>query len=142
MVACILSISIPFYYWTKFIHFAFGAFRSAVESGSLPAVLKPVTSGFGSSLLKTATTQLIFRPIDVGLYLALQSIFRGDTARQLSTMLKASYLRTLIGGMIFYSFSNLVMFMIPIPFLHPIFGSLAGSLFSVWLAMQAYRKAA
>ena len=28
----------------------------------------------------------------------------------------------------------------PIPFLHPIFGSVFGSIFSIWLAMQAYRK--
>jgi hypothetical protein len=140
MLACVLSISIPFYYWTKLIHASFGLFRTVVEAGSLPASLKTwLTAGFGSSLLKTGVTQLIFRPLDVGLYLSLQSIFRGDTARQLVTMLHRSYLRTLIGGIIFYSFSNLLMFMIPTPYLHPIFGSLAGSIFAVWLAMQAYR---
>ena len=135
MLACILSISIPFYYWTKIVHATFSAFKASQPEGSF------FTSGFGANLLKTGSTQLIFRPIDVGLYLTLQSIFRGDTARQLVTLLQTRYVTTLIGGLVFYTFSNFIMFTIPIPFLHPIFGSVLGSMFSVWLAIQAYSSA-
>ena len=141
MIACILSISIPFYYWTKIVHATFASFKASVLAGSLPDGLKSwLTGGFGANLLKTGSTQLIFRPIDVGLYLSLQSVFRGDSARQLVNLLRTSYVRTLVGGLIFYTFSNMIMFTIPIPFLHPIFGSVFGSMFAIWMAMQAYRN--
>ena len=47
---------------------------------------------------------------------------------------------SLIGGIAFYTVSNLLMYSVPVPFLHPIMGSIAGLVFNVWLAMVAYKK--
>ena len=93
-----------------------------------------------TSLVKTTVTQALFRPINVFLFLALQSIFRGDSARQLVDTIKKKFKGSLIGGVVFYSVSNLLMYSVPIPFLHPIMGSIAGLVFNVWLAIVAYKK--
>jgi hypothetical protein len=34
----------------------------------------------------------------------------------------------------------MLMYSVPVPFLHPIMGSCAGLVFNVWLAIVAYRK--
>lgn len=85
-------------------------------------------------------TQALFRPINVLLFLALQSIFRGDTARQLQSVFANKFKGSVIGGIGFYSVSNLLMYSVPVPFLHPIMGSVAGLIFNVWLALVAYSK--
>ena len=55
-------------------------------------------------------------------------------------MLNAKIKASIIGGIAFYSVSNLLMYSVPVPFLHPIMGSVAGLVFNVWLAVVAYRK--
>lgn len=84
--------------------------------------------------------QAVFRPVNVLLFLVLQSVFRGDTARALVSILHSKFRKSLLGGIAFYSVSNLLMYSVPIPFLHPIMGSIAGLIFNVWLAIQAYKK--
>ena len=54
--------------------------------------------------------------------------------------IKKKFKGSLIGGVVFYSVSNLLMYSVPIPFLHPIMGSIAGLIFNVWLAIVAYKK--
>ena len=91
-------------------------------------------AGFGTAAFKTVVTQALFRPVNVMLFLGLQSIFRGDTARQLQTVFSSKFKSSVIGGVGFYSISNLLMYSVPVPFLHPIMGSVAGLIFNVWLA--------
>ena len=96
--------------------------------------------GFGLAFFKTVVTQALFRPVNVLLFLALQSIFRGDTARQLVNIFSKKFKSSVVGGIAFYSVSNLLMYSVPVPFLHPIMGSVAGLIFNVWLACVAYSK--
>jgi len=63
-----------------------------------------------------------------------------DTARQLVGVFTSRFRKSLIGGVLFYSVSNLLMYSVPVPFLHPIMGSIAGLVFNVWLAIEAYKK--
>ena len=125
-LASVLSTSLPFYYWTKLM-------ASMSKAGWF-------SGGFAGNALKTIVTQTLFRPINVGLFLGLQSIFRGDSARKLRTVMSTKFAKSLVGGIAFYSVANLAMYSVPIPFLHPIMGSIAGLVFNVWLAVQAYQK--
>ena len=133
MLASVLSTSIPFYYWTRFL-----ARRMAVAPEWLTGIVGK--SGFGMALFKTIVTQAAFRPGNVLLFLALQSIFRGDTARQLVSMMNSKGVSSIKGGILFYSVSNMLMYSVPVPFLHPIMGSVAGLIFNTWLAVVAYKK--
>ena len=63
-----------------------------------------------------------------------------DSARKLVSVIKSKIRPSIIGGVAFYSVSNFLMYSVPVPFLHPIMGSVAGLLFNVWLAIVAYRK--
>lgn len=75
MLASLMSTSIPFYYWTRFM---------ARSMASAPEWLTNLLGGgFFLALFKTVVTQVLFRPVNVALFLGLQSIFRGDSARQL-----------------------------------------------------------
>ena len=56
------------------------------------------------------------------------------------SVLNSRFRKSLVGGVLFYSVSNLLMYSVPVPFLHPIMGSIAGLIFNVWLAIQAYKK--
>ena len=134
MLASVLSTSMPFYYWTRFMarSSAFGA-----APGWVTAILG---KGLGTATFKTVVTQALFRPVNVFMFLALQSIFRGDTARQLQSIIQNKFKASIIGGIAFYSVSNLLMYSVPVPFLHPIMGSVAGLIFNVWLAIMAYKK--
>merc|ERR1712070_61414 len=91
-------------------------FLLAHTSGVLQKVL---ASGPMTTLLKSVVTQSLFRPLNVAWFLLFQSV---------------------IGGVVFYFFSNVLMYSVPIHFLHPIMGSLAGLVFNVWLAIVAYEK--
>jgi len=134
MMASVLSTSMPFYYWTRFM-------ARSTTIGPAPGFVKALLGkGFGTALWKTIVTQILFRPFNVGLFLVLQSIFRGDTARQLQSIIKNKFKSSIIGGVAFYSVSNLLMYSVPVPFLHPIMGSVAGLIFNVWLAIVAYKK--
>lgn len=132
MLASLLSTSMPFYYWTRFM-----ARSMPVAPGWITGLLG---KGFGTALFKTVVTQAAFRPVNVALFLILQSIFRGDTARQLQSIVKSKFKSSIAGGIAFYSVSNLLMYSVPVPFLHPIMGSVAGLIFNVWLAIVAYKK--
>jgi len=96
--------------------------------------------GLGTATFKTVVTQALFRPWNVFLFLALQSVFRGDSARALVSVINSKFKASIIGGIAFYSVSNLLMYSVPVPFLHPIMGSVAGLMFNVWLAIVAYKK--
>ena len=132
MLASLLSTSMPFYYWTRFM-----ARSMPVAPGVITGLLG---KGFGTALFKTVVTQALFRPVNVGLFLVLQSIFRGDTARKLQNIVKTKFKSSIIGGIAFYSVSNLLMYSVPVPFLHPIMGSVAGLIFNVGLAIVAYKS--
>ena len=138
-LASLISTSLPFYYWTKVMARWFRNYKTTVLSSGVVGS-KILSSTFVTSLVKTTVTQALFRPINVFLFLALQSIFRGDSARQLVDTIKKKFKGSLIGGVVFYSVSNLLMYSVPIPFLHPIMGSIAGLIFNVWLAIVAYKK--
>ena len=56
------------------------------------------------------------------------------------SIVKNKFKSSIIGGVAFYSVSNLLMYSVPVPFLHPIMGSVAGLIFNVWLAIVAYKK--
>ena len=118
MLASVLSTSLPFYYWTRFM-----ARSMPVAPGW---VTKLMGTGFGTSIYKTVVTQAFFRPINVFLFLFLQSAFRGDSARYLVNQIRTKFKSSIIGGVIFYSISNFLMYSVPVPFLHPIMGSVAG----------------
>ena len=94
----------------------------------------------GTSVTKMVVTQALYRPINVGLFLSMQSLFRGDSARQLVEVMRTKFKGGLLGGIAFFSVSNMIMFSVPIPFLHPIIGAIAGLIFNVWLAIVAYKK--
>lgn len=138
-LASLISTSLPFYYWTKVMARWFRNYKTSVLSSGVVGS-KILSSTFVTSLVKTTVTQALFRPINVFLFLALQSIFRGDSARQLVDTIKKKFKGSLIGGVVFYSVSNLLMYSVPVPFLHPIMGSIAGLVFNVWLAIVAYKK--
>ena len=157
MLASVLSTSLPFYWWTRFM-----AHSVPAAPGWVCAVLG---RNFGSALFKTVVTQVVFRPVNVFLFLFLQSVFRGDSARHLVDGIRRKYRGSIVGGVVFYSVSNLLMYSVPVPFLHPIMGSVAGApraahvsnprapvapqprtlphaglIFNVWLAIVAYRQ--
>lgn len=141
MLASLLSTSLPFYWWTRAMHPGFASFARVLRSKELPeGLLNALTTGLGASTLKTIVTQALFRPANVLLFLVLQSVFRGDTARELASIVHMRFRKSLVGGILFYSISNLLMYSVPVPFLHPIMGSIAGLIFNVWLAIQAYKK--
>ena len=119
MLASVLSTSLPFYFWTRFM-----ARSMPVAPGWVTAVLG---KGLGTATFKTVVTQALFRPINVFLFLFLQSVFRGDSARALSKVIRSKFKGSIIGGILFYSVSNLLMYSVPVPFLHPIMGSVAGT---------------
>lgn len=131
-LASVLSTSLPFYWWTRFM-----ARSMPVAPGWVTAVLG---KQFGTATFKTIVTQALFRPINVFLFLFLQAAFRGDSARTLVDGIRAKFRSSVIGGVAFYSVSNLLMYSVPVPFLHPIMGSVAGLIFNVWLAIVAYGK--
>jgi len=134
MLASVLSTSMPFYWWTRYM-------ARSTKIGPAPAFVKAVLGqGFGTALWKTIVTQALFRPFNVGLLLVLQSIFRGDTARQLQGVMQSKFKSSIVGGIAFYSVSNLLMYSVPVPFLHPIMGSVAGLIFNTWMAIVAYKK--
>lgn len=134
MLASVMSTSMPFYYWTRFM-------ARSTTIGPAPGFVKAILGqSFGTALWKTIVTQALFRPVNVALFLILQSIFRGDTARQLQSIVQNKFKASIIGGVAFYSVSNLLMYSVPVPFLHPIMGSVAGLIFNVWLAIVAYKK--
>ena len=116
-LASLLSSSLTFFYWTR-LPFV----RSMTAPGFVRAMLGKV---FGTSVTKMFVTQLCYRPINVGLFLAMQSIFRGDTARQFVNVMRSKFKGGLIGGIAFFSVSNMIMFSVPVPFLHPVIGASA-----------------
>lgn len=131
-LASLMSTSVPFYFWTRFM---------ARSMAKAPEWLSnALGKGFFLALFKTVVTQVLFRPFNVIMFLGFQSIFRGDSARQLGSMMKGKLKASIAGGIAFYSVSNLLMYSVPVPFLHPIMGSVAGLIFNVWLAVVAYRK--
>jgi len=132
MLASVLSTSLPFYFWTRFM-----AASMPVAPGWITGLLG---KGLGTATFKTVVTQALFRPLNVFLFLALQSVFRGDSARALVSVINSKFKASIIGGIAFYSVSNLLMYSVPVPFLHPIMGSVAGLMFNVWLAIVAYKK--
>jgi len=133
MLASVLSTSMPFYYWTRYM--------ARSTTGKAPEWIKTILGqNFGSAMWKTVVTQILFRPFNVALALVLQSIFRGDTARALVHIMKTKFKSSIIGGVAFYAVSNLLMYSVPVPFLHPIMGSVAGLIFNTWLAIVAYKK--
>ena len=78
MLASLLSTSLPFYWWTRAMHPGFKAFASWLRTTGLPTgLLNGLTTGLGAATLKTIITQALFRPINVLLFLGLQSVFRG-----------------------------------------------------------------
>ena len=130
--ASLLSSSLSFYYWTRL---------PFVRALTAPAPVRAVLGKtLGTSLTKMVVTQALYRPINVGLFLSMQSLFRGDSARQLVEVMRTKFKGGLLGGIAFFSVSNIIMFSVPIPFLHPIIGAIAGLIFNVWLAMVAYKK--
>lgn len=132
MLASVLSTSLPFYFWTRFM---------ARSMPTAPAwVVGLLGKRLGTNIFKTLVTQALFRPVNVFLFLFLQSVFRGDTARTLVNGIRTKFKASIIGGVVFYSISNFLMYSVPVPFLHPIMGSVAGLVFNVWLAIVAYRK--
>lgn len=130
--ASLLSSSLSFYYWTR-LPFVRALTAPAPVSALLGKTL-------GTSVTKMVVTQALYRPINVGLFLSMQSLFRGDTARQLVEVMRTKFKGGLIGGIAFFSVSNMIMFSVPVPFLHPIIGAIAGLIFNVWLAIKAYQK--
>ena len=132
-VASVVSASYTFYLWTRS-----DFFRGLRAPGWLKAV---VGGGFGTSLTKMVVTQAVYRPINVFLFLVAQAFFRGDSMRGIVDVIRTKFKGGIIGGIAFFSVSNILMFSIPVPFLHPIIGALAGLIFNVWLAMVAYAKA-
>lgn len=136
MTASVISTSMPFYYWTKFMP----TFFNSIQAWLNGAINQPFLRGFVSAFFKTIITQIAFRPFNVAGFLLLQSAFRGDTARELVSVMRNKFKQSLAGGILFYSVSNLLMYSVPVPFLHPIMGSIAGLMFNVWLAMLAYGK--
>lgn len=131
-LASLLSSSLSFYYWTRL---------PFVRALTAPAPVRAVLGKtFGTSVTKMVVTQALYRPINVGLFLSMQSLFRGDSARQLVEVMRTKFKGGLLGGIAFFSVSNMIMFSVPIPFLHPIIGAIAGLIFNVWLAIVAYKK--
>jgi len=132
-IASLLSSSLSFYYWTR-LRFVRQLAAPGFMRGLFGATL-------GTSITKMVVTQAIYRPINVFLFLVAQSFFRGDSARKLVHVIRTKFKGGLVGGIVFFAFSNMFMFSIPAPFLHPIIGALAGLIFNVWLAMVAYEPA-
>lgn len=131
-IASLLSSSLTFYYWTRL---------SWVRALKAPAWLASVLGQkLGTTITKTFVTQALYRPINVYLFLLGQAFFRGDSARALMHTIRSKFKGGLLGGIAFFTVSNLIMFSIPVPFLHPIIGAIAGLIFNVWLAMVAYQK--
>ena len=89
-LASLISTSLPFYYWTKVMARWFRNYKTTVLSSGVVGS-KILSSTFVTSLVKTTVTQALFRPINVFLFLALQSIFRGDSARQLVDTIKKKF---------------------------------------------------
>ena len=83
MLASVLSTSLPFYYWTRFM-----ARSMPVAPGWITALLG---NGLGTATFKTVVTQVLFRPLNVFLFLALQSVFRGDSARALVSIIDSKF---------------------------------------------------
>lgn len=131
-LASLLSSSLSFYYWSRLAWL-----RALTAPTPVRAVLGKT---FGTSVTKMVVTQALYRPINVGLFLSMQSIFRGDSARQLREVMLTKFKGGLLGGIAFFSVSNMIMFSVPIPFLHPVIGAIAGLIFNVWLAIVAYKK--
>merc|ERR1719199_1229561 len=75
MLASVLSTSLPFYFWTRF----------------MAARMKLPFGGLAATTVKTVVTQVVFRPVNIILFLGLQSIFRGDTVRQLDSVIKQKF---------------------------------------------------
>ena len=73
MLASVLSTSLPFYWWTRFM-----ARSMPTAPGWVTGVLG---TRFGTNLFKTVVTQALFRPLNVFLFLFLQSVFRGGAPR-------------------------------------------------------------
>lgn len=114
-IASVLSSSLSFYYWSQ---------SSFVRGLTAPAFVRAIFGkGFGTSLTKMVVTQALYRPINVFLFLAMQSFFRGDSARQMVHVLRTKFKGGLVGGIAFFAVSNILMFSVPIPFLHPIIGA-------------------
>ena len=131
-VASLLSSSLSFFYWSRL---------EWVRAITAPGWLRFVFGKtLGTSIAKMVTTQVIYRPINVFLFLGMQSFFRGDSARQLVQVIRKKFKQGIIGGIAFFSVSNMIMFSVPVPYLHPIIGAIAGLIFNVWLAMVAYQK--
>ena len=131
-IASLLSSSLTFYYWTR-LDFV----RRLAAPGWLSGL---VGRTLGTSLTKMVVTQAVYRPVNVFLFLGMQAFFRGDSMRQILNVLRTKFKGGLIGGIAFFAVSNMLMFSVPIPFLHPIIGAIAGLIFNVWLAMVAYKK--
>jgi len=131
-VASLLSSSLTFYYWTRS-----SLLRGLAAPGWLRALLG---QGLGTSVTKMVVTQLVYRPVNVFLFLVAQAFFRGDSVRQIVHVITSKFKGGLVGGIVFFAISNMIMFSIPAPFLHPIIGAIAGLIFNVWLAMVAYQK--
>jgi len=131
-IASLLSSSLTFYYWTRL---------RWVRALKAPAWMASMLGqSLGTTITKTVITQALYRPVNVYLFLLAQAFFRGDSARQLVRTIRNKFKGGLLGGVAFFTVSNLIMFSVPVPFLHPIIGAIAGLIFNVWLAMVAYQK--
>lgn len=114
-LAALLSSSLTFYYWTR---------SSILRRVTAPAWLRSVVGKtLALSMTKMVATQAIYRPLNIFLFISMQSLFRGDNARQLVHEIRSKFKSGLVGGLIFFSISNMIMFSIPVPFLHPIIGA-------------------
>lgn len=131
-LASLLSSSLSFYYWSRLQWL-----RQLTAPAPVRALLGKTA---GTSVTKMVVTQALYRPINVGLFLSMQSVFRGDSARQLVEVMRTKFRGGLLGGIAFFSVSNMIMFSVPVPFLHPVIGAIAGLIFNVWLAIVAYKK--
>lgn len=78
MLASVLSTSLPFYYWTRFM---------ARSMPSAPGwVMGVLGKRLGTTTFKTVVTQALFRPVNVFLFLFLQSVFRGGARSRIANL--------------------------------------------------------
>lgn len=139
----ILSDDLPFVLWARLLWGGFERLRSLIvatpllSDGAKSVLTHPLAFAFG----KTAVTQLVYEAGSTAIYLTLQALLRGDGAAAARRELREKFLGTWADGVLFFSTTNLLMYLLPVWWLQPVVDNLACLAFNTYLSLVSHETA-
>ena len=139
----IVSDDLPFVLWARLLWGGFERLRGLLIATPLlsDGAKRVLTHPLAFALGKTAVTQLVYEAASTAIYLSLQALLRGDGAAAARRELKEKFLGTWADGVLFFSATNVLMFLLPVWWLQPVVDNLACLAFNTYLSLVSHGAA-